>query len=100
MSPKKDFQVLKDVGESIGRKYGLEFLAVDFRKKGGVENMNRLSKEYQLYHQNYCGCMYALFQQRKDKGYISELVSFGRGRIAGSREELLFIKDIRILQKV
>ncbi|ACO03275.1 MAG TPA: hypothetical protein DEP48_02060 [Persephonella sp.] len=96
MSPKKDFQVLKDVGESIGRKYGLEFLAVDFRKKGGVENMNRLSKEYQLYHQNYCGCMYALFQQRKDKGYISELVSFGRGRIAGSREELLFIKDIRI----
>ncbi|WP_457644625.1 epoxyqueuosine reductase QueH [Persephonella sp.] len=96
MSPKKDFQVLKKVGESVGERYGLEFLAVDFRKKGGVEKMNRLSKEYQLYHQNYCGCMYALFQQRKEKDYIQELVSFGKGRVAGSREELLFIKKIRI----
>ncbi len=95
MSPKKDFNVLKEVGESIAKKYGLEFLAIDFRKQGGVEKMNKLSKEFEIYHQNYCGCLYALFQQRKGLEYIPELVSFGKGRLPGSREELLFIKDIR-----
>ena len=95
MSPKKDFQVLKKVGESVASKYGLEFVAIDFRKQGGIEKMNRLSKEMELYHQNYCGCLYALFQQRKGLDFIPELVSFGKGRIPGSREELLFIKEIR-----
>ncbi len=95
MSPKKDFDVLKAVGEQVAEKYGLKFLATDFRKNGGVEKMNRLSKEVQLYHQNYCGCMYALFQQRKGE-FIPELVSFGKGRLPGSREEKLFIKKVRL----
>ncbi|SNZ03713.1 hypothetical protein SAMN06265182_0452 [Persephonella hydrogeniphila] len=94
MSPKKDFEILKSVGESVASKYQLEFLSVDFRKNGGIEKMNKLSREYQLYHQNYCGCMYALFQQKKGE-YIKELVSYGRGRLPGSREELTFIKSIR-----
>jgi len=94
MSPKKDFEVLKSVGEKVASKYGLEFISIDFRKSGGIEKMNKLSKEAQLYHQNYCGCMYALFQQR-DGEYIRELVSFGRGRLPGSREEMIFIKEIR-----
>jgi predicted adenine nucleotide alpha hydrolase (AANH) superfamily ATPase len=95
MSPKKDFHVLKEIGEKVAKKYDLEFVAIDFRKQGGVEKMNRLSKELEIYHQNYCGCLYALFQQRKELDYIPELVSFGKGRLPGSREELLFIKDIR-----
>ena len=95
MSPKKDFQVLKSVGENIASEYGLEFLAIDFRKNGGIEKMNRLSKESQLYHQNYCGCMFALFQQRKAPS-VEELICYGKGRLPGSREELLFIKKIRV----
>ncbi|ACN98585.1 conserved hypothetical protein [Sulfurihydrogenibium azorense Az-Fu1] len=96
MSPKKDFDVLKEVGEKVAQKYGLEFLAVDFRKNGGTQIMNKLSKESQLYHQNYCGCIYGLFNQRKNLDFYPELVSFGKGRLAGSREELLFIKQIRL----
>ncbi len=95
MSPKKDFDVLKNIGEEIASKYGIEFVSIDFRKKGGVQKMNELSKEKELYHQNYCGCIYGLFQQRNGMEYIPELVSFGKGRLAGSREELLFIKRIR-----
>ncbi len=95
MSPKKDFDVLKSIGKKLADKYGLEFVAIDFRKGGGVEKMNKLSKEMELYHQNYCGCLYALFQQRKGE-YIPELTVFGKGRPAGSREELLFIKKIRL----
>ena len=94
MSPKKDFQVLKEIGEKVAKHHDIEFLSIDFKKSGGIEKMNRLSKEFQLYHQNYCGCMYALFQQREDE-YINELVSYGRGRLPGSREELLFIKQVR-----
>ncbi len=95
MSPKKDFDVLREIGEKIASKYGVQFISIDFRKKGGVQKMNELSKEKELYHQNYCGCIYGLFQQRNGMEYIPELVSFGKGRIPGSREELLFIKRIR-----
>ncbi len=95
MSPKKDFHVLKEIGEKVAQKYGVKFDAVEFRKSGGMEMMNRLSKEQQLYHQNYCGCIYGLFKQRQGMEIIPELVSFGKGRPAGSREELLFIKQIR-----
>ncbi len=95
MSPKKDFEVLKTVGESVAKKYGIEFLPVEFRKGGGIEMMNKLSKQQQLYHQNYCGCIYGLFKQREGLEFIPELVSFGKGRLPGSREELLFVKQIR-----
>ncbi len=95
MSPKKDFEVLKNIGETVARKYGIEFEAIEFRKGGGIEKMNQLSKQQQLYHQNYCGCIYGLFKQRQGLEIIPELVSFGKGRIPGSREELLFIKQIR-----
>ncbi|MGC9120469.1 MAG: epoxyqueuosine reductase QueH [Sulfurihydrogenibium sp.] len=96
MSPKKDFEVLKEVGEKVADEYGIEFLAVDFRKNGGTQIMNQLSKESQLYHQNYCGCIYGLFGQRKNVEFYPELVSFGKGRLAGSREELLFTKQVRL----
>lgn len=96
MSPKKDFDVLKKVGESVAGKYGLEFLSFDFRKNGGTQKMNQLSKEQQLYHQNYCGCIYGLFGQFKDLQFYPQLVSFSKGRIAGSTEELIFIKQIRL----
>jgi hypothetical protein len=96
MSPKKDFEVLKNIGEKIGEKYGLEFLSVEFRKNGGMEKMNKLAKEKELYHQNYCGCIYGLFQQRKGFEYIPELVKFSKEILPGSTEEKLFIKEIRL----
>ncbi|RMA97956.1 epoxyqueuosine reductase QueH [Hydrogenothermus marinus] len=96
MSPKKDFEVLKEIGERIADKYNLEFLAVNFRKGGGMQKMNELSKEKELYHQNYCGCIYGLFKQRQGLEYIPELVSFSKEILPGSREETLEIKKIRL----
>ncbi len=96
MSPKKDFEVLKNIGEKIASKYGLEFMAVEFRKNGGMEKMNKLSKEKQIYHQNYCGCIYGLFQQRKGLDYIPELVKFSQEVLPGSTEEKLLIKEVRL----
>jgi predicted adenine nucleotide alpha hydrolase (AANH) superfamily ATPase len=97
MSPKKDFNVLKQIGEKIGEKYGLEFLSIEFRKDGGIEKMNKLSKQMQLYHQNYCGCIYGLFKQREGLDYIPELVSFSKKVLPASTEEKLIIKKLRTL---
>ncbi|ADC89417.1 protein of unknown function DUF208 [Thermocrinis albus DSM 14484] len=94
MSPKKDLRVLSYVGTRVAQQYGMQFLAPDYRKGGGTQEMFRLSREMEFYHQDYCGCVYALFQQKK--GDVQwDLVSFG-GRRPGSKEETLFIKEVRL----
>ncbi|MCS7277941.1 MAG: epoxyqueuosine reductase QueH [Aquificaceae bacterium] len=94
MSPKKEFNMLRESGRRVCEGKGLEFLALDYRKGGGTQEMFRLSKELEIYHQDYCGCIYGLFKQKK--GEIQwDLVSFS-GRRPGSKEELAFIKEIRL----
>ena len=93
MSPKKRINQLRESGERTASRYGVKFLTVNYRKGGGTQEMFRLSKERELYQQDYCGCIYGLFQQKE--GDIQwDLVGFG-GRPPGSREETLFIKEIR-----
>ncbi len=94
MSPKKDIRTLSEVGRRLSETLGIEFLALDYRKGGGTQEMFKLSKELELYHQDYCGCIYGLFKQKKDKA-MWDLISFG-GRRPGSREEKLFIKEVRL----
>ncbi len=75
-SPKKSIEQLKVVGESIHQKYGVEFIAPDFRKNGGTHEQFALAKEDMLYHQDYCGCIYALTAQRdQQKRLADELFS-------------------------
>ncbi len=94
MSPKKEFSMLKESGQKVCQGSGVEFLALDYRKGGGTQEMFRLSRELELYHQDYCGCIYGLFKQKK--GDVQwDLVSFG-GRRPGSKEELSFIKEARL----
>lgn len=63
ISPHKDFKKLSAIGEKIAKEYGLEYLAIDFKKKDGFLKTNKISKELALYRQNYCGCIFAM---RKD----------------------------------
>ncbi len=75
-SPKKSKEQLKKTGEEIAKKFGVEFVDVDFRKGGGTQEQFKMAKEDQLYHQNYCGCMFALKKQRDEqKREASELFS-------------------------
>lgn len=67
MSPKKSLVQLQKSGEAIASKYDLEFMTIDLRKDGGSHKQNRLAKVDKLYRQNYCGCIYALDQQREQK---------------------------------
>ena len=67
MSPKKSHSQLCASLQRICERYGLEFIAPDFRKNGGTNEQFVLAKKDALYHQNYCGCIYALAAQRNEQ---------------------------------
>ena len=59
ISPLKDSQKLNKIGEYLENKYGVKYLYSDFKKKEGFKTSIILSKKYNLYRQNYCGCEYS-----------------------------------------
>jgi len=58
-------ELVRDIGESLGKEYGLKFLYKDFRKlwKEGIE----LSHNYKMYRQQYCGCIYSEYERYTGK---------------------------------
>jgi predicted adenine nucleotide alpha hydrolase (AANH) superfamily ATPase len=60
------------LGEELGRKYGVNFLQADFKKKDGFSKSVALSRELGLYRQDYCGCLYSYQERQKRKAKESE----------------------------
>lgn len=59
VSPHKNYKLISEIGRTIALRYGLSFLDRDFKKKDGFRRSIELSKKYQLYRQNYCGCEFS-----------------------------------------
>lgn len=59
ISPHKNFTLLSKIGEEIAQKEGLNFVAIDFKKKDGFLKTNKISRDLGLYRQNYCGCEFS-----------------------------------------
>lgn len=59
ISPHKNANWLNEIGEEMSRKYDIEYLFSDFKKKDGYRHSIQLSKEYGLYRQNFCGCEFS-----------------------------------------
>lgn len=59
-SPKKDLEKLFKMGHLYGEKYGVKFLDIPFRKRGGFEKSVDYTREHNIYRQNYCGCIYSI----------------------------------------
>ena len=59
ISPMKNAQMLNAIGEEMAQKYGVKWLPSDFKKKNGYKRSTELSREYGLYRQNYCGCVFS-----------------------------------------
>ena len=59
ISPLKDADRLNTIGEHYGRVFGVPFLPSDFKKKDGYKRSIELSREYGLYRQDYCGCVFS-----------------------------------------
>lgn len=59
ISPLKNAAKLNEIGEELAEIYKIPHLPNDFKKKGGYKRSIELSAEYQLYRQNYCGCIFS-----------------------------------------
>jgi len=61
ISPHQKHELLREVGEKVAREQGVEFYYEDFRP--GFRESHRLSRELNLYHQRYCGCVYSEWER-------------------------------------
>ena len=59
ISPLKNAEKLNEIGKNLENKYGVKYLLSDFKKKNGYQRSVELSKEYRLYRQNFCGCIFS-----------------------------------------
>lgn len=63
ISPLKNAQKLNEIGEELADIYKIPHLPNDFKKKGGYKRSVELSSEYDLYRQNYCGCVFSKIER-------------------------------------
>lgn len=59
VSPYKNANLINSIGESLSKEYNIKWLYSDFKKEEGYKKSIELSKEYNLYRQDYCGCIYS-----------------------------------------
>ena len=59
ISPYKNAEKLNQIGQQLQEKYQVKYLFSDFKKKNGYKRSIELSKEYGLYRQDYCGCVFS-----------------------------------------
>lgn len=64
VSPHKNYKLISEIGRELALRYGLTFVDRDFKKKDGFKRSIELSKKYDLYRQNYCGCEYSKIGRR------------------------------------
>ena len=65
ISPLKNAQKINEIGEELAETYGVAHLPSDFKKKNGYKRSIELSHEYDLYRQNYCGCVFSKREQEE-----------------------------------
>ncbi|MCQ2492353.1 MAG: epoxyqueuosine reductase QueH [Lachnospiraceae bacterium] len=67
ISPYKNAKWINEIGERLAAEYGVTHLPSDFKKKNGYKRSIELSKEYDLYRQDYCGCIYSKLERERQQ---------------------------------
>lgn len=83
ISPRKDADALNAAGQKAAKKYGVSFLPSDFKKKNGFLRSIELSREYDLYRQDYCGCVFSKAERGCARCGVQETCD-GKDRLAGA----------------
>ncbi len=65
VSPYKNAKLINEIGNELAKKYQIKWLYSDFKKNDGYKKSIELSKKYNLYRQNYCGCIYSKKEQEE-----------------------------------
>lgn len=68
LSPWKKSDVMNRQGLMLARRYGIGFLEANFKKKDGFRKSIAMSREHNLYRQNYCGCLYSFHNDISESG--------------------------------
>mgnify|MGYP003434924118 CR=1 FL=1 len=58
-------ELINSIGEKLAKEHGVNWLYADFKKENGYKRSIELSKEYELYRQRYCGCLYSKYAHIK-----------------------------------
>ncbi len=66
ISPMKNASWLNEIGQRLEREYGISYLYSDFKKKNGYKRSTEISKEYEMYRQYYCGCVFSKNQRDRE----------------------------------
>jgi hypothetical protein len=61
ISPHQEHDLIRELGEELGKKHSVEFCYEDFRP--GFRESHRISREFGLYHQGYCGCVFSEWER-------------------------------------
>ena len=65
ISPYKDANWINEIGINLEKRYGVKYLYADFKKKNGYKRSIELSRQYNMYRQDYCGCVYSKIESEK-----------------------------------
>ncbi|RKZ00744.1 MAG: hypothetical protein DRQ10_03535 [Candidatus Hydrothermota bacterium] len=105
ISPKKDAEVVNQIGRSVAKRYGVEWIDADLKKGGGFQRSLELSRQFELYRQNYCGCIFSLREarhhrmvrsiERIENAELNGVLASRTSRLAGTSGEALLRKEIR-----
>lgn len=63
ISPMKNAEKLNEIGLRLAEELGVAYLCSDFKKRNGYKRSTELSKEYGMYRQDYCGCVYSYHER-------------------------------------
>lgn len=74
ISPHKDAALLMEIGEELAERYGVSYLPSDFKKRNGYKRSIELSRMFNLYRQDYCGCIFSKKQREKERENAAEKV--------------------------
>ncbi len=67
VSPLKNAKLINTIGFAVAEEVGVPYLPSDFKKRGGYLHSVRLSEEYGLYRQDYCGCAFSKAERERQK---------------------------------
>ncbi len=65
ISPHKDAKAINEIGYALQGEHNVKFLFSDFKKRNGYKRSLELSKDFNLYRQDYCGCIYSKINSNK-----------------------------------
>ncbi len=72
ISPYKNSRWLNEIGKDLEEKYGVKYLYSDFKKRNGYKLSIDLSKQYNLYRQSYCGCIFSYKEMQEYKENLAK----------------------------